>query len=300
MKTKIRVVLAILITAFVIGLTFNYISTHNLAVLNPKGVIAFEERKLLFITILLSALVVVPVFCLTIFISWKYRESNKKAKYSPHWDHDPKLEFAWWAIPVVIISILAVLTWQYSHSLDPFKPLQSNKQPLHVQVIALQWRWLFIYPDQHVAAVNTMPIQINRPINLHITSDAPMNSIWIPQLAGQIYAMSGMSTKLHLDARHPGVYKGVSANISGKGFAGMTFSVPATNNKEFNDWMKKAKKSNNVLTYEKYNELAKPSTNRQVILYSDVDNDLYNKVIMKYMQPSNGNNMTEMDMNHAR
>lgn len=300
MKTKIRVVLAIFITIFVIGLTFNYISTHNLAVFNPKGSIAFEERKLIFITLLLSTLVVLPVFGLTIYISWKYREGNKKAKYSPHWDHDPKLEFAWWAIPIVIISILAVVTWQYSHSLDPFRPLQSSKQPLHVQVIALQWRWLFIYPDLNVAAVGTMPIPVNRPINMHITSDAPMNSIWIPQLAGQIYAMSGMSTKLHLDAHKPGIYKGVSANISGEGFAGMTFTVPATNSQDFNSWVKKAKKSNNQLTYAKYTELAKPSTDRQVILYSTVDNNLYDKVIMKYMNPGSGNNMSEMDMNNVR
>lgn len=300
MRTKIRVVFAVLISILVIGITFNYISSHNLAVFNPKGVIAIEERKLIFITLLLSAFVVIPVFALTIFISIKYRDGNKKAKYSPHWDHDSKLEFAWWAIPVVIISILAVITWQYSHSLDPFRPLQSSKKPLHVQVIALQWRWLFIYPDLGVAAVNTMPIPVNRPINLHITSDAPMNSIWIPQLAGQIYAMSGMSSKLHLDARQPGVYKGVSANISGEGFAGMTFTVPATNNKDFNSWVIQAKKSNNELTYEKYNELAKPSKDRQVILYSNVDNKLYDKVIMKYMKPSAEPNTSKMEMNHAR
>lgn len=296
MKAKIWVILTAILTVIIAVVFYSYLSSHNLAVLNPMGEIADKERRLIFITFLLSVAVVIPVFGLTIYIAWKYRDSNHKAKYSPHWDHDAKLEFAWWAVPIVIISILAVVTWQYTHSLDPFKPLQSSSKPVKVQVIALQWRWLFIYPEYNVASVNYMPIPINRPINMQITSDAPMNSIWIPQLSGQIYAMSGMSTKLHLNAHTIGEYRGVSANISGEGFAGMTFKVKASSQQDFNKWIVKAKRSNNYLSYEKYQLLAQPSKDRNVIIYSNVDNDLYDKVIMKYMKP--GGDTKKSEMNH--
>lgn len=297
MKSKFWVIITAIVTAFIIILFYEYVSSHNLAVLNPMGEIADKERRLLFITVLLSAVVVLPVFALTIYIGWKYRESNGRAKYAPHWDHDSRLEFAWWAVPIVIISILAVITWQYTHTLDPYKPLNSTKEPVKIQVVALQWRWLFIYPDQRVAAVNYMPIPVDRPVNMEITSDAPMNSIWIPQLSGQIYAMSGMSTKLHINAHTPGSYRGVSANISGEGFAGMTFEVKATPNKDFNNWLIEARKSTKTLDFDEYQQLAKPSKDRQVIIYSNVDDHLYHKVIKKYSQPNNNNVKSESN-NH--
>jgi cytochrome o ubiquinol oxidase subunit 2 len=189
MKPKMRVIGAFVATVVVGFLFYKYATNHNFAVLDPKGLLAFQERRLLFITLMLSLLVVIPVFSLTIYIAWKYREGNTKSKYAPHWDHDARLEFAWWAVPIVIITILATITWQYTHRLDPSKPISTTNQAVNIQVVALQWRWLFIYPDEKVASINYMPIPVNRPINLQITSDAPMNSIWIPQLSGQIYAM---------------------------------------------------------------------------------------------------------------
>lgn len=293
MKAKFWVIIAALITVLIAFLFYSYISSHNLAVLNPMGEIAYKERQLLFITVLLSAVVVIPVFVLTIFIAWKYREGNGRAKYAPHWDHDAKLEFAWWAVPIVIISVLAAITWQYTHSLDPYKPLNSTQTPVKIQVVALQWRWLFIYPEKQIATVNYMPIPIDRPINMEITADAPMNSIWIPQLSGQIYAMSGMSTKLHINAHTPGTYRGVSANISGEGFAGMTFKVKATSTTQYDNWITQAKKSDQNLNFAEYQQLAKPSMNRQVIIYGNVDEHLYHKIMMKYTAPEKTENKSD-------
>ena len=176
---------------------------------------------------LLSLVVVIPVFAMTIYIVWRYRESNQKAKYSPDWDHNSKVETIWWLIPTLLIVVLSVVTWNSSHSLDPFKPIKSSVKPLRVQVIALQWKWLFIYPEQGVASTNILELPVDRPINFEVTADAPMNSFWIPQLGGQIYAMAGMSTQLHLMASEAGTYAGASANLSGKGFAKMKFDTKA-------------------------------------------------------------------------
>ena len=301
MRTKIRVALAFVIAVILFVLFYRFTQQYNFAVLEPQGTIASEERRLIFATVLLSLVIVLPVFALTIYIAWTYRQGNTKAKYSPHWDHNSKLEFAWWAVPIVIITVLATITWQYTHALDPYRPLVSNKKPLTVQVIALQWQWLFIYPDQKIASTNLMEIPVGRPINLQITSDAPMNSIWIPQLSGQIYAMSGMTTKLHINANHPGVYKGSSANLSGEGFANMKFNVVAVKDSDFNKWVKTASSSKSTLDFNKYTALAKPSLDTKFTLYSKVEPGLYDQVIMKYMSPASSDQGHSVEgMNHAR
>ena len=257
----------------------------NLAVLNPKGTIAQDQMDLIVFTSALSLLIVVPVFALTIYISLKYRAGNKKAKYNPEWDHSRTAEAIWWIVPLALITVLAVVTWVTTHKLDPYKPLASDKKPITVQVIALQWKWLFIYPDQNIATVNYLQFPEDTPVNFQITADAPMNSFWIPQLGGQVYAMAGMQTKLHLQASSIGEYRGSSANISGEGFAGMAFTAKATSESDFTKWVANSKKSDKELTTAEYDALARPSEKNPPATYTISDKKLYDAVMAKYMTP---------------
>lgn len=279
---------ALLIGVAVFGLLSTliiYLYGSNFQVLNAKGAVAEQERNLLIFGVILSLIIVVPVYVMTFTFAWKYRASNHKAKYRPDWDHNLTLETIWWLVPLLLITILSVVTWKSSHDLDPFKPLVSDQKPLPVQVVALQWKWLFIYPEQNVATVNYLQIPEDRPINFQITSDGPMNSFWIPQLGSQIYAMSGMSTKVHLMANEPGNYEGSSANISGEGFAGMRFDVRATTQSEFESWIEFTKRRPAQLNLDTYTDLAKPSSNVPVAYYAASERGLYDKVVMKYMRP---------------
>ena len=276
----------------VVGLAISYFSHMNVAVLNPQGAVGAEERDLFVFTVILSLFVVIPVFVLLIVISLKYREQNAhKTKYMPDWDGNRALELTWWGIPCAIILILGIITWVTSHQLDPMKPLASNVAPLNVQVVALQWKWLFIYPNQQVASVNHLEIPENTPISFEITSDAPMNAFWIPNLGTQVYAMSGMSSKLHLIADTTGQYEGRSTNISGTHFADMHFMVDSVSNSDFQQWAKKAKQSSG-LTMDAYTQLAKPSVVSQPVTYNLQDTELYDAIIAKYDTSTNNS----MDM----
>lgn len=288
-KAGWKIALAVALLIVVLGaVAWWLLAGTNIAVLNPKGSIAGEQRDLMVIATLLMLLVVIPVFVMTFGIAWKYREGNTKAKYQPDWDHSRTAEAAWWLIPFAIIAVLSVITWKSTHQLDPHRPIASDKDALTIQVVALQWKWLFIYPDQNVATVNYLKVPVDRPLAFNITSDAPMNSFWIPQLGGQIYAMAGMNTKLHLIADEAGTYDGTSANISGEGFAGMTFKVEAVPENEFNNWIATADNNVPVLDVNTYNKLAKPSLNNPRATYAADDNSLYDTVILKYLDPSKG------------
>ena len=197
----------------------------NLAVLNPVGEIAAQEKSLISTAVLLMLIVVVPVIIMVFLFAWKYRASSTKAKYTPNWAHNTWLEIVWWGIPSSIIIALATITWITTHKLDPYRPLDSKEKPVEIQVVALDWKWLFFYPEYNIATVNHIQIPVGRPINFRITADAPMNSFMIPQLGGQIYAMQGMETKIHLIAEKPGEFDGYSSNYSGHGLSGMNFKV---------------------------------------------------------------------------
>lgn len=259
----------------------------DIAVLDPQGEIADKERNLIIFASLLSLLVVIPVFVMTFVIAWRYREGNHRARYTPDWDHSRLAESIWWGIPLALILVLSVVTWKSSHDLDPFKPLSSTTKPLNVQVIALQYKWLFIYPEQHIASVNWLQLPEDTPINFSITADAPMNSFWIPKLGGQIYAMNGMSTKLHLMADAPGDYEGSSANISGEGFADMHFTARVTAGNDFREWINQMKQAPEQLNLEAYLKLAEPSTPRQPQAYSWSEAGLYDWVVTRYSTPEN-------------
>ncbi|HMH70309.1 MAG TPA: ubiquinol oxidase subunit II, partial [Candidatus Saccharimonadales bacterium] len=270
-----------LIAAILLG--FLLLNGKNIAVLNPQGVIADKQRELILITVGLGLIVIVPVFILLFAFAWKYREGNEKAKYTPNADGNKWIEGLWWGIPIIIIGILSVITWVSSHELDPYKKLDSQVKPINVQVVALQWKWLFIYPDLGIASVNEVRFPEKTPVNFELTADAPMNGFWIPSLGSQVYAMAGMSTKLSLEADKVGAYDGSSSNISGKGYAGMRFKAIATNKQDFAAWSKAVAGADSHLDWAAYSELVKPSENNQVAYYMLHEPQLYNKVIMKYM-----------------
>jgi cytochrome o ubiquinol oxidase subunit 2 len=282
-KTKV-IVFVLLLLGF-LALVGWYLARTNIPVLEPAGPIGRQERGLIVITLLLSLVVVVPVFTLLFAFSWRYRESNTKAKYSPEMDHSRLAETVWWLVPSALILILGTIIWRSSYQLDPYKPLISRVQPITIQVVALDWKWLFIYPQQNIATVNFVQFPTHTPVDFQITADAPMNSFWIPQLGGQIYAMPGMSTELHLLADRNGNFHGSSANISGQGFAGMDFTAKASSAAAFQQWVSQVKDSSVNLDLNQYGKLAQPSENNPPTYYASSQVGLYDDVILKYMSP---------------
>ena len=288
MHRKYRVAIYLTLSVVALALLVWFLCGDTMAVLSPKGLIGMKQKHLILISTLLMLIVVIPVFILTIGIAWRYREGNKQAKYNPDWDYSLLAESIWWGLPLIIIIVLSVLVWKSSHELDPFRPIDSDKKPITIQVVAMNWKWLFIYPEQEIAMVNFFQVPEKTPIQFEITSDAPMNSFWIPELGGQIFAMSGMVTKLYLMADEIGEYRGVSANISGKGFAGMTFIAKASSEAEFEQWVESVKDSSPPLGAQEYKLLAEPSEYNPVATYRLTDGDLFNGIVMKYMMPSRG------------
>ncbi|HAC56305.1 TPA: ubiquinol oxidase subunit II [Candidatus Saccharibacteria bacterium] len=287
LKRVLWVVVPIIALLGVIGLMVFAAQGGTMQMIDTKGTIGDQQRDTLFLAVAIMLIIIVPVFFLAFFIPLRYREGNKKATYRPDWESSKLLEFIWWGVPIIIVGVLSVIVWQTSHSLDPYKPLTSDRQQLKVQVVALQWRWLFLYPDYQVASIDELVIPINQPVEFTITSDAPMNSFWIPQLGGQIYAMSGMSTKLHLNARESGDYRGTSANLSGEGHADMNFTAKARSIDEFNAWVTSAKDSEQ-LTAELYEKLREPTRDPATSTYSLYDTTLYDSVINRYMGSEHG------------
>ncbi|HSX12920.1 MAG TPA: ubiquinol oxidase subunit II [Chlamydiales bacterium] len=283
MKRVIKTILWALVLVFIGMHALEYVSNHNIQVMNPKGLIAAKQKWLILVSAGLMCLVVIPVFIMIPLFYWKYREQNKKSKYAPEWGHSTLAEIIWWGIPCLMIAVLGILTWTSTHALNPYQPIVNGKKPLNIQVVALDWKWLFIYPEQGIATVNYVQFPKDTPITFSISADAPMNSFWIPQLAGQIYAMPGMTTKMNLIANEAGNYKGLSANISGKGFAGMFFRAVATSDEEFEEWVSKVRSSPLYLSNSEYEQLARPSEYNKVTYYSGVSDGLFNQIVMKYM-----------------
>ncbi len=257
----------------------------EIAVLFPKGKIAIKQRNLLFIIQAVMLLIVIPVYVLTFIFSWKYRADNPHGKYTPDWDDNRLAEYIWWGVPCVLTILVGVITLIRTYQLDPFRPIPSEKPTLRVQVVALQWKWLFIYPEEKIALVNFLQFPEKTPVRFEITADAPMNSFWIPQLGGQIYAMPKMKTQLHLIADQTGEFRGSSANLSGVGFAGMHFIAKASSDEEYLNWVQEVKSGAKSLNFENYAELAKPSENSPVMRFTLEDDDLFEKIVMKYMHP---------------
>lgn len=260
---------------------------ENIVVLNPKGPIAEQQRDLMLISTVLCCIVIVPVLILTAFIIWRYRDKKgRNGKYTPNWEHSTKLEVIWWCIPIVIILTLAVITVQATYALEPSKPLESDQKAMTIQVTSLDWKWLFQYPEQGIATVNELKIPEGVPIRFEITADSPMNSFWIPQLGGQMYAMSGMAMTLYLQANEQGKYWGSGANYTGKDFAKMYFNVESTTQKDFDQWVKKVKTTSPELTLDGYKKLAEPAAS-EVKSFSAFPEGLFEMTVTKYASSHN-------------
>ncbi|GKX53854.1 ubiquinol oxidase subunit II [Budvicia aquatica] len=259
------------------------LSGCDMALMNPKGQIGMEQRTLILTATFLMLIVVIPVIFMTFYFAWKYRESNKNAKYTPNWAHSNKIEMVVWGIPCIIIIILGVLTWKSTQELDPRQPIQSDAKTITVEAIAMNWKWLFIYPELGIATVNEISFPENVPVKFKVTSDDVMNSFFIPRLGSQIYAMAGMQNIVHLIANEKGVYPGMSANYSGAGFSGMKFNAIVTSQEDFEKWVEKVRQSPDQLQWEDYKQLAKPSENNPVQFFSTVKPGLYLEIINQYM-----------------
>lgn len=261
----------------------------NYTLFHPKGIVAAAEMHILLVATLLMLVVVIPVIFMALYFSWRYRDRDKNTHYQPNWAHHTGIEIVCWTIPCIIIIILGWITWTSAHELDPYRRIDAPQPPLVIQVIAYEWKWLFIYPEQHIASVNFIQFPVNVPIEFLITAHGPMNSFQIPQLAGQIYAMAGMKTALHLLADTEGDYKGMSTNFSGDGFAGMTFTARVSSQKDFETWVKGIQNKEKPLTATRYDEFIAPSEHHPIQFFSKVDSKLFEHVLMVPMMPMSPN-----------
>lgn len=257
----------------------------HLALLDPQGSVGIQERNLILTATWVMLIVVVPVIVLTLFFAWRYRASNPKAAYRPEWSHSRTVEAVVWAVPAMIVLFLAVLTWRTTHTLDPYRPLPAEAAgaaPLDIDVVSLDWKWLFIYPKLGVASVNQLAMPVGTPVDFHITSDTVMNSFFIPELGSQVYSMAGMVTQLHLIADRRGDFPGMSANFSGPGFSDMTFDARAMTKGGFAAWVRRARRSAAHLDAAAYKALEAPSRANKVTYYSQVAPGLFGSIVTKY------------------
>jgi cytochrome o ubiquinol oxidase subunit 2 len=269
------------------------LSGCGMVVLDPSGDVAARQRDLLVISTLLMLLIILPVMALTIWFAWKYRHTNKEAVYEPDWHHSMRLELVIWSMPLLIIICLGAITWLGTHLLDPYRkldrldgqrPIVAETQELVVNVVALDWKWLFIYPQHGVATVNEFVVPVDRPVSLRITASSVMNSFYVPELAGMIYAMPGMQTQLHGVMNETGESMGLSTNYSGAGFSGMKFAVRSVDAGEFDAWVAKLKGADESLTRARYLELAKPSEKEPVRHFASVEKRLFDYVLGNCVQ----------------
>jgi len=250
--------------------------------LDPSGPITLAERQLLFDAVSIMMIVIVPVFIMAALFTWRYRGTNRKARYTPNLAYYWPIEILIWGVPAAIIVWLGFHLWGGTHRLDPYNAIDKGVEPLQIEAVAQDWKWLFIYPEQRIAVVNELVFPADTPLAIRITSDTVMNSFVIPALGGQIYAMAGMQTRLHLLADKPGRFIGRNIQYSGRGFADQQFDAIATTNEEFETWVAKVKASPSALDAETYGELAKPSTKVPVTYYSDVEPNLFDSIIAKW------------------
>jgi cytochrome o ubiquinol oxidase subunit 2 len=250
----------------------------------PGGPIAAEDRNLLIITVLLMLIVVVPVFVFTPWLAWRYRRGRTDADYRPNWDSSGRLEYLVWGVPAMIVIALGILAGIQTHQLDPYRSIPAPEPPLEIQVIGLDWKWLFIYPAEGIATVNELVIPAERPVHLSLTSDTVMLSLLVPRLAGQIYVMAGMRTELNLLADHPGRFLGENTQFNGNGFQDQKFPVEAMTSEEFAAWVARVGANGQSLDRARYARLAEPSIPATSERFATVEPDLFYQVIGRYCQ----------------
>jgi len=290
-KFNIKYILATFGIIIVILLILLF-STH-MVLFDPKGVVGSQQENLIIISVLLMAIVIIPVLFMSVYFPYKYRHSNKDEEYKPKWEHSTKIEIVVWTIPCLIIAVLATITYKTAFSLDPRNDIISDKEPMTVQVVAMNWKWLFIYPEYQIATVNELHFPVDRPVKFLVTSDTTMNSFFIPQLGSQVYAMAGMENRINLMATEQGTYRGMSANYSGYGFANMRFKAYVSTEQAFENWVSKVKSLNNVLNDTSYAELTANSHEQikvphPVTYFSSVDPLRFKDIIEKHSGVQNG------------
>lgn len=266
--------------------------------LNPKGLISHDQTRLMFLTVAILFCVAIPSVALLFFTAWKYRETNNKAEYAPESRHSKLFIAGIWLIPSSVMLVMAFILWNATHRLVPQDPIASSAKPLVIQVVSMRWKWLFIYPEQNIATVNYVQLPLHRPVEFDLTADeSPMSSFWIPNLGGQLYAMTGMENKLHLMADTPGDFPGSTAELNGDGYTAMNFTAHAASSEDFDNWVHGIKQGNTVLDDSSYKILLKPSENNPHAYYASAETGLYDKVLMKYMEPAKNNKqMDDMQM----
>lgn len=276
----------------------------NLVVMDPAGDVAVQQRNLILASTALMLLVIVPVIALAFLFAWRYRASNPDATYDPDWHHSTQLEVVIWTVPLLIIIALGAMTWISTHTLDPYRPLTrlapkqpvpADAKPLTVEVVALDWKWLFLYPEYGVASVNEMAVPANRQIAFKLTSSSVWNTFYVPALAGMIYAMPGMETKLHAVMNKEGEFRGQSAHYSGSGFSRMNFGFRSLSDQGFDEWVAKAKAAQTLLNRDAYLKLERPSEAEPVRYYGSVEDGLYAAILGMCAAP---NLMCASEMHH--
>lgn len=253
--------------------------------LEPAGYIANIQSHILIGALIVAAVIGISLIAITFFVVFRYKDGKKKRTYKPDWSANEKMLLPLWMFACLFVAGISLIIWETAHATDPYAAIPSSVKPITIQVVALQWKWLFIYPKEKIATINFIEIPVNTPIQFQLTADAPMNSFWVPRLGGQMYAMAGMVTQLHLVANQIGSFPGGGAEMSGAGFSGMTFTVKSVTKQAYATWVAKVQKSPRQLQATTYAQLAKPSSYNPVTLYRYTDENLYNDIIMQFMGP---------------
>ena len=248
-------------------------------VLDPQGPVGKAERLILIDATAIMLAVVVPVILLTLAFAWWFRASNRRARYLPDWEYSGRIEMIVWCIPMLVILFLGGIAWESAHELDPPQPLRSKVMPLEIQVVSLDWQWLFIYPSQGLASLNRVVVPVGTPVHFRLTSASVMNSFFVPQLGSQIYTMAGMTTQLHLQADRKGTYPGISAQFSGEGFSDMHFDLDAVATDEFDQWVSASRQKGGVLDAPTFLDLARPSKAEGFPTFAKVEQGLFEDVV---------------------
>jgi cytochrome o ubiquinol oxidase subunit 2 len=255
-------------------------------VLDPQGPIASAERLILINSTAIMLVVVVPVIVLTLAFAWRYRASNKRARYAPDWSYSGQIELVVWSIPAMVVILLGAVAWTGSHELDPARKLKADTKPIRIEAVSLDWKWLFIYPDLKIATLNQLVVPTGAPLEFMLTSATVMNSFFVPQLGSQIYTMPGMTTRLNLLAERAGDYPGISAQFSGDGFSDMRFLVHAVPASEFHEWLERARGEGTTLDEAAYSQLARTGSSTRVETYRSVEPTLYEHILQMSAPPA--------------
>jgi cytochrome o ubiquinol oxidase subunit 2 len=275
------------LTALAVGL-----SGCGRGVLDPAGPVGGAERVILLDSLAIMLVIVVPTIVFILIAAWWYRASNRHAAYAPQWDYSGRLELLVWSVPALVVVFLGGVAWVGSHDLDPAKPLSSH-EPLEVQVVALDWKWLFIYPEQHIASVNRLVAPVDTPVHFRLTSASVMNVFFVPQLGSEIYAMYGMVTELNLQADRSGTFHGLAAQINGDGFSDMTFDARAVSPREFSEWVNTAQADGPTLDEAAYRLLLRQSSNVAPYTYRAADSNLFEAIAAQQLPPGEGPLVTQ-------